>query len=65
MRGLKRSLRRGQAPSYRSHYRLVRLARLAHQLHLLNLAREGRDTLLIAPTGGGKRLAGFVPAPPI
>jgi ATP-dependent Lhr-like helicase len=32
----------------------------AHQLHLLDLAREGRD-----PTGGGKTLAGFLPAPPI
>ena len=35
----------------------------AHQLQLLDLAREGRDTLLIAPTGGGKTL-GRLPAEP-
>ena len=34
----------------------------AHQLRLLDLAGESRDTLLIAPTGGGKTLAGFVPS---
>ena len=34
----------------------------AHQLALLELARAGRDTLLIAPTGGGKTLAGFLPS---
>jgi ATP-dependent helicase Lhr and Lhr-like helicase len=34
----------------------------AHQLDLLALARQGRDTLLIAPTGGGKTLAGFLPS---
>lgn len=33
----------------------------AHQLHLLEKARAGRSTLLIAPTGGGKTLAGFLP----
>ncbi|MGB3021111.1 MAG: DEAD/DEAH box helicase, partial [Methyloceanibacter sp.] len=33
-----------------------------HQLQLLELARQGRDTLLIAPTGGGKTLAGFLPS---
>jgi len=36
----------------------------AHQLQLLDLAREGHDTLLIAPTGGDKTLAGFLPSPP-
>ena len=34
----------------------------AHQLALLELAQTGRDTLLIAPTGGGKTLAGFLPS---
>ncbi|MBN8936579.1 MAG: DEAD/DEAH box helicase, partial [Rhizobiales bacterium] len=33
----------------------------AHQLELLARARTGRSTLLIAPTGGGKTLAGFLP----
>jgi ATP-dependent helicase Lhr and Lhr-like helicase len=33
----------------------------AHQLELLAKAREDRSVLLIAPTGGGKTLAGFLP----
>ena len=33
----------------------------AHQLELLAKARAGRSTLLIAPTGAGKTLAGFLP----
>jgi len=33
----------------------------SHQLDLLAKARAGRSTLLIAPTGGGKTLAGFLP----
>jgi ATP-dependent helicase Lhr and Lhr-like helicase len=32
-----------------------------HQLALLTKARTGRSALLIAPTGGGKTLAGFLP----
>ncbi len=34
----------------------------AHQLALLEAAQAGRSTLLIAPTGGGKTLAGFLPS---
>ena len=33
----------------------------AHQLELLANARAGRSALLIAPTGAGKTLAGFLP----
>src|SRR6266705_1732556 len=32
-----------------------------HQLELLDKARAGRSVLLIAPTGAGKTLAGFLP----
>jgi ATP-dependent Lhr-like helicase len=34
----------------------------AHQLAMIEKARGGRDALLIAPTGGGKTLAGFLPS---
>ncbi len=34
----------------------------AHQLAMIKQARAGRDALLIAPTGGGKTLAGFLPS---
>ena len=34
----------------------------AHQLAMIGEARAGRDALLIAPTGGGKTLAGFLPS---
>ena len=34
----------------------------AHQHAVLDAARAGRSALLIAPTGGGKTLAGFLPS---
>jgi ATP-dependent Lhr-like helicase len=34
----------------------------AHQLALLDAAKQRRSTLLIAPTGAGKTLAGFLPS---
>jgi ATP-dependent helicase Lhr and Lhr-like helicase len=34
----------------------------AHQLAMLAAARAGRSALLVAPTGGGKTLAGFLPS---
>jgi ATP-dependent Lhr-like helicase len=34
----------------------------AHQLELLAKARAARSVLLIAPTGAGKTLAGFLPS---
>ncbi len=34
----------------------------AHQLAMIERAKAGRDALLIAPTGGGKTLAGFLPS---
>ena len=34
----------------------------AHQAALLDHARAGRSTLLVAPTGAGKTLAGFLPS---
>src|SRR4051794_16595146 len=33
----------------------------AHQLELLEKAQAGRSALLVAPTGAGKTLAGFLP----
>ncbi|MBV9077567.1 MAG: ligase-associated DNA damage response DEXH box helicase [Methylobacteriaceae bacterium] len=34
----------------------------AHQLELLRVAQAGRSALLVAPTGAGKTLAGFLPS---
>ena len=34
----------------------------AHQLALLDHAQKDESVLLVAPTGGGKTLAGFLPS---
>ncbi|HYE48770.1 MAG TPA: ligase-associated DNA damage response DEXH box helicase [Azospirillaceae bacterium] len=34
----------------------------AHQLEMVRAARDGAHALLVAPTGGGKTLAGFLPS---
>jgi ATP-dependent Lhr-like helicase len=34
----------------------------AHQIEILRMAEDGQSALLIAPTGGGKTLAGFLPS---
>jgi ATP-dependent Lhr-like helicase len=34
----------------------------AHQLEMIEAANRGEDALLIAPTGGGKTLGGFLPS---
>src|SRR6201991_1182495 len=33
-----------------------------HQLAMLDAARSGKSALLVAPTGAGKTLAGFLPS---
>ncbi|WP_109261044.1 ligase-associated DNA damage response DEXH box helicase [Hyphobacterium indicum] len=33
-----------------------------HQLEMIDAARKGEDALLLAPTGGGKTLGGFLPS---
>jgi ATP-dependent Lhr-like helicase len=33
-----------------------------HQLEMVEAGRNGRDVLLVAPTGGGKTLGGFLPS---
>ncbi|HEX8378963.1 MAG TPA: DEAD/DEAH box helicase, partial [Allosphingosinicella sp.] len=33
-----------------------------HQMEMLAAARAGRSALLVAPTGAGKTLAGFLPS---
>ena len=47
---------------FRSWFAARGWAPRAHQLALLKLARLGRSALLIAPTGAGKTLAGFLPS---
>ena len=37
-------------------------SRAPHQLALVAHAQKGESVLLVAPTGGGKTLAGFLPS---
>lgn len=47
-------------PAFEAWFAAKDWAPHAHQLEMLAAAREGRSALLIAPTGGGKTLAGFL-----
>jgi ATP-dependent Lhr-like helicase len=49
-------------PRFRDWFEARGWAARAHQLAMIEKARQGRDALLIAPTGGGKTLAGFLPS---
>lgn len=49
-------------PRFRAWFERRGWAPRAHQLAMVEKARAGRDALLIAPTGGGKTLAGFLPS---
>jgi ATP-dependent Lhr-like helicase len=49
-------------PRFRDWFEARGWAARAHQLAMVEKARDGRDALLIAPTGGGKTLAGFLPS---
>ena len=49
-------------PRFRDWFARRGWAPRAHQLAMVEKAKQGRDALLIAPTGGGKTLAGFLPS---
>jgi len=49
-------------PPFRDWFRARGWTPRPHQLALLDKAKAGRSTLLIAPTGAGKTLAGFLPS---
>ena len=49
-------------PRFQSWFAARGWAPHAHQLAILEAARNGNSALLIAPTGGGKTLAGFLPS---
>ena len=49
-------------PPFRAWFAARRWQPRPHQIALLEAARERRSTLLIAPTGAGKTLAGFLPS---
>lgn len=47
-------------PAFEAWFAAKGWAAHPHQLEMLDAARAGRSALLIAPTGGGKTLAGFL-----
>lgn len=49
-------------PRFRAWFAARGWAPRPHQIALLNEARAGRSALLVAPTGAGKTLAGFLPS---
>src|SRR5271165_6970554 len=49
-------------PVFRDWFASRGWAPRAHQLALLDHAARGESVLLVAPTGGGKTLAGFLPS---
>ena len=52
----------GLPPRFQAWFEGRGWAPRSHQLEMVAEARAGRDALLIAPTGGGKTLAGFLPS---
>jgi ATP-dependent Lhr-like helicase len=50
------------SPQFDGWFRARKWQPRAHQLAFWQAAKAGRDALLIAPTGGGKTLAGFMPS---
>ncbi|MDP4023111.1 ligase-associated DNA damage response DEXH box helicase [Methylobacterium sp. NEAU 140] len=49
-------------PAFRAWFSARGWAPRPHQLDLLRIAGAGRSALLVAPTGAGKTLAGFLPS---
>ena len=49
-------------PAFRNWFARRGWTARSHQLEMVAKGMEGRDALLIAPTGGGKTLAGFLPS---
>ncbi len=49
-------------PAFRAWFAARGWTPRSHQLDLLRIARAGRSALLVAPTGAGKTLAGFLPS---
>ncbi|MBV9995657.1 MAG: ligase-associated DNA damage response DEXH box helicase [Caulobacteraceae bacterium] len=52
----------GLPPRFAAWFETRGWAPRVHQLAMVEKARTGRHALLIAPTGGGKTLAGFLPS---